>query len=97
MSNAEIHAKLAAGEELQILDVREPDEFSSGHILGASSIPLGVLEKALSQLDPNLSYYLVCRTGTRSDMACHLLAEQGFNHIQNVLPGMSQWTFDIEK
>lgn len=96
-TNSEIKAKLAAGEKLHILDVREPDEFANGHIPGAISIPLGELEKTLSQLDPNLTYYLVCRTGSRSDMACHTLADQGFDHIHNVLPGMSQWTWDTQK
>ncbi|WP_310502115.1 rhodanese-like domain-containing protein [Paenibacillus qinlingensis] len=92
-----MRAKLAAGESLHILDVREPDEFANGHIPGATSIPLGELVNNLSQLQPDHTYYLVCRTGSRSDMACHTLAEHGFANIHNVTPGMSQWTFDIEK
>ena len=97
LTNDEIAAKLAAGEKIHIIDVREPSEFASGHIPGAISMPLGELEQKLSQLEPDRAYYLVCRTGSRSDMACHKLAERGFGQIMNVTPGMSQWTFEIER
>ncbi|WP_338118545.1 rhodanese-like domain-containing protein [Paenibacillus qinlingensis] len=96
ITNDEIGAKLAAGEKLHILDVREPAEFASGHMPGAMSMPLGELEKRLSQLETDRTYYLICRTGSRSDRACHILAERGFPNIKNVTPGMLQWTFDIE-
>jgi rhodanese-related sulfurtransferase/TusA-related sulfurtransferase len=97
MTNEEIQAKAASGEKLQILDVREPAEYAFGHISGAISIPLGELEEKMTQLDPNSEYYVVCRTGNRSDMACQMLTEKGFRSIKNVIPGMSQWAHNVEK
>lgn len=95
-TNEELQSKLAASEDIVILDVREPAEYAFGHIPGAVSIPLGDLEDRLSELDPEDSIHVVCRTGSRSDLACHLLAEHGFQHVSNVVPGMSAWTGPIE-
>jgi rhodanese-related sulfurtransferase/TusA-related sulfurtransferase len=95
--NDEIQAKVAAGEKLHIIDVREPVEYAFGRIPGALSIPLGDLEDKLNQLDPGDDYYVVCRTGNRSDIACQMLSEKGFKNIRNITPGMSQWAHDVEK
>ncbi|MEW9700911.1 sulfurtransferase TusA family protein [Paenibacillus sp. SI8] len=96
VSNNELHAKGAAGEKLNILDVREPAEYAFGRIPGSISVPLGELEERMAQLDPDSAYYVVCRAGNRSDMACQMLAERGFKKITNVMPGMSEWVHDIE-
>ncbi|SDX71799.1 sulfurtransferase TusA family protein [Paenibacillus sp. CF384] len=97
ISNEEIRNKLSAGEKLKILDVREPAEYAFGRIAGAQSLPLGELEKRLHELDPEQEYYLVCRSGNRSDMACQTLAEQGFKNVKNAVQGMTKWTGEVEK
>ncbi|MGG1554414.1 sulfurtransferase TusA family protein [Paenibacillus ferrarius] len=97
IGNGDIAAKLAAGEKLTILDVREPAEFAFGHIPGAYSIPLGNLESRLAALNSQETLYVICRTGTRSDLACLLLAERGYTKLYNVLPGMSQWNGPIQQ
>ncbi|CAG7607683.1 Sulfur carrier protein TusA [Paenibacillus solanacearum] len=95
--NEEVHAKLASGEPVTVIDVREPAEYAFGRIPGAVSIPLGQLEQRLDSLDSEAVYYVVCRTGTRSDMACRIMADKGFRSVHNVLPGMSLWTYDLER
>jgi rhodanese-related sulfurtransferase/TusA-related sulfurtransferase len=97
ISNEELQNKLSAGEKLNIIDVREPAEYAFGRIPGAKSIPLGELEKRLSELDPNEEYYMVCRTGNRSDTACQTLVEKGFKNVKNAVQGMTQWTGEVEK
>jgi rhodanese-related sulfurtransferase/TusA-related sulfurtransferase len=96
-SNEELAEKLASGEKICVLDVREPAEYSFSRIPGAISIPLGELEEKLGQLQQDQEYYVVCRTGTRSDMACQLLAERGFSKVKNVVPGMSGWHGPTER
>jgi rhodanese-related sulfurtransferase/TusA-related sulfurtransferase len=96
-TNDELQARVDAGEKLIILDVREPAEYAFGRIPGAISLPLGELEEKMTQLDPNNEYFVVCRTGNRSDMACQMLTERGFENIKNVTPGMSQWVHFVEK
>ncbi|QNR20003.1 hypothetical protein HNY42_03260 [Exiguobacterium sp. Helios] len=79
-----------------VLDVRETAEYAFAHIPSAVNIPLGELEERIEELDMSKTIYVVCRTGSRSDLACQQLDAKGFN-VQNVVPGMSDWAFDTEK
>lgn len=97
LTNEELQNKLEAGDKPLVLDVREPAEYAFHRIPGAISIPLGELENRLSELNPDQEIHVVCRTGTRSDMACQLLNEKGFTNVKNVMPGMSGWTGPTEK
>ncbi|MGN1384995.1 MAG: sulfurtransferase TusA family protein [Bacillus sp. (in: firmicutes)] len=95
ISNDEIIARSQSGG--LILDVREEAEYQFGHIAGAKNIPMGDLESRLSELDENQDIYVICRTGKRSDLAAQKLANKGFKHVYNVLPGMSSWTGETIK
>ncbi|TXK84378.1 sulfurtransferase TusA family protein [Paenibacillus sp. N3.4] len=93
LSNDELQLKLEqSNEDSLVIDVREPAEYAFGHIPGARSIPLGVLEERLPSLDPTKTIYVICRTGTRSDMAAQRLSNKGFTKVTNIIPGMSEWT-----
>lgn len=96
MSNEELDQKLSAGEDIHVLDVREPAEYVFSRIPGAISVPLGKIEEKLGQLDPNKQYAVICRTGSRSDMACQILADKGFTNLKNIVPGMSEWQGSTE-
>ncbi|WP_209124754.1 sulfurtransferase TusA family protein [Alkalihalobacillus sp. BA299] len=91
VNNEELQAKLANNEDILVLDVRESAEYAFNHIPGAKSIPLGELENRLSELSSDKEIYVVCRTGSRSDLAAQKLTEAGFTHVINVVPGMSEW------
>ncbi|AZV43338.1 hypothetical protein BAOM_2729 [Peribacillus asahii] len=80
-----------------ILDVREEAEYAFGHIEGSKSIPMGELEDRLDELDKDQEIYVICRTGTRSDLAAQKLTEKGFTKVYNVLPGMGSWNGDLSK
>lgn len=97
ISSEQLQEKLASGEDVQVLDVREPAEYAFQRIPGAISVPAGELERRLDQLNPNQEYYVICRTGNRSDMACQTLTERGFTKVHNVVPGMSGWQGDTER
>ena len=80
-----------------ILDVREAAEFAFGHIPGAKSIPLGELADRLDELHKEEPVYVICRTGTRSDLAAKQLATAGFKYVRNVLPGMNAYNGELKK
>ncbi|OCS84720.1 sulfurtransferase TusA family protein [Caryophanon tenue] len=80
-----------------ILDVREAAEYAFGHIPGAVSIPMGELAQRMNELQQDEAIYVICRTGTRSDMAAQQLAEAGFTNIKNVLPGMVGYEGELAK
>jgi rhodanese-related sulfurtransferase/TusA-related sulfurtransferase len=88
-TNEELAAKLET--DITVLDVREPAEYAFGHIRGAVSVPLGEIEHEVSELDKEKETYVICRTGSRSDMAAQKLTELGFTNVRNVVPGMSKW------
>ena len=93
--NATLAGKLS-DENVIVLDVREKAEYAFNHIPGAVSIPLGELENRMNELNKDKEVYVVCRTGNRSDMAAQLLDEKGFANVFNVVPGMSDWSGDLE-
>ncbi|MEC3605870.1 sulfurtransferase TusA family protein [Bacillus glycinifermentans] len=97
IQNEELQKKVEAKEQITVVDVREPAEYSSGHILGAVSIPLGELEKRANELNRDGKIYVVCRTGNRSDLAAKKLANNGFENVENVLQGMAEWSGPVEK
>ena len=78
---------------VQIVDVREPDEFggSLGHIAGAKLIPLGLLTRRLEELSKDTPIALVCRSGARSAQASVLLRNAGFVRVANLAGGMLRW------
>ncbi|TLS49982.1 rhodanese-like domain-containing protein [Paenibacillus antri] len=90
----EVKERLAKGEKLNILDVREPEEWESGHIPNAKHLPLGSIGQRLSELDPTQSYIIVCRGGNRSGLACELLEELGYD-VTNMPGGMSHWQGEV--
>lgn len=90
-SNEELEERLASGDDITIIDVREAAEYAFQHVKGAVSIPLGELEGGGGQFNAESDIYVICRTGTRSDLACQWLAANGFNRVKNVVPGMSTW------
>lgn len=91
---AEFEQLLRKGD-LNVVDVRETDEFESGHIKGAEHIALGEIPASVQKLDKSKEYHILCLSGARSAMASKYLAQQGFK-IVNVMGGMSAYRGDVE-
>jgi glyoxylase-like metal-dependent hydrolase (beta-lactamase superfamily II)/rhodanese-related sulfurtransferase len=81
------------GAQVQIVDVREPDEFYGvlGHIRGAKLVPLGQLAQRASELDRSRPIVTVCRAGGRSAQAVVILQKAGFDKAANLAGGMLRW------
>jgi glyoxylase-like metal-dependent hydrolase (beta-lactamase superfamily II)/rhodanese-related sulfurtransferase len=78
---------------VQILDVREPEEFTGplGHIEGAILIPLGELAERAGELTKDRPIVAVCRAGGRSAQATVILQQAGFADVANLTGGMLRW------
>ena len=74
----------------QLIDVRTPGEFATGHIKGAVNIPLNTLSDRLGELDKSTGVVLYCRSGQRSGNAARVLEAAGFQNVHN-LGAMSRW------
>lgn len=79
-------AKYQAGE-IQVLDVREQEEYDALHLEGVTLLPLSELLDRYTELDKAQPYYVICRSGKRSARACQFLEEQGYD-VTNVQGGM---------
>ena len=74
-----------------MLDVREPDEWNSGHIPGATLVPLGQLPDRLNELPVDQEIVVVCRSGNRSATGRDILLDAGFNQVTSMAGGMNEW------
>ncbi|PRQ11556.1 sulfurtransferase [Corynebacterium sp. 13CS0277] len=74
----------------QLIDVREPEEFSQVHAAGAVNVPLAQVPSALGTLDVDRDVYVICQSGGRSARAAQYLAANGIDAI-NVAGGTSAW------
>lgn len=75
-----------------VVDVREPDEYSAGHVPGAVNVPLGDVGLRLPEcLSPSGVTYMICRSGARSARACEVLIDAGHRAV-NVAGGTLAWT-----
>jgi rhodanese-related sulfurtransferase len=76
------------------VDVREPDEFKAGHILGAKNIPRGTIEwmvpKQISD-DKNASIVVYCEHGSRGALATYTLVRMGYINVKNLDGGRAAW------
>lgn len=93
----EAKERMAADKNLLILDVREPDEFQSGHISGAVNYPWdsGVLRQEYGKLSADNSVLLVCKTGTRSSLAANFLISAGFTKVYDMIGGMDNMNIPV--
>jgi len=80
-------------ETVQLLDVREPDEFEGplGHIRGAKLIPLGELSRRAGEVLNDRPVVAVCRAGARSAQAVLILQQAGINKVAKLAGGMLRW------
>ena len=87
------HALAEVAHAVQVLDVREPEEFAHGlgHIDGALLVPLGELEARLAELPRARPIVTVCRSGARSARAAAMLGKAGFADVANLAGGMLRW------
>jgi adenylyltransferase/sulfurtransferase len=81
---------------IQVIDVREPDEFQIAHVNGVPLFPLSILPQQFTKLNPNQQIYIHCKSGVRSLRALHFLREQGFKYVKSVKGGISAWSDEID-
>jgi len=93
ISKDEIKTRLDAGEELHLVDVREPDERAEFNI-GGIFLPLGNIQMMQTEDIEDLKNEEVicyCRSGNRSMQACLMLETFGFTNVRNMEGGMNGW------
>ena len=95
MEPVELKRKLDAGEDVFILDVREPHEYQICHLNGYL-LPLGDLPKRVSELDSARTIVAHCRSGMRSAQAVEFLRTAGFRKVWNLKGGILAWSDTVD-
>jgi molybdopterin/thiamine biosynthesis adenylyltransferase/rhodanese-related sulfurtransferase len=91
----ELKRRQTAGEDVFVLDVREPHEYQIANI-GGHLIPLNDLPKRVGELDREKNIVVQCKSGGRSQRAAEFLQQQGFQHIENLAGGITAWSEKVD-
>ena len=92
MSALELKAALDRGDDLVVVDVREPQEYQISRIAGSMLIPLGDLPQRYAELDRNAWSSCQCSSGVRSAKAAAFLRSVGFPRVVNLTGGILAWS-----
>lgn len=97
---SELRAQMSESPDLQVIDVRRPGEYATGHVPGALSISLQEIESLRSRVDSSRPAAVICAGGFRSSIGASILKRHGFGaELFNVIGGTAAWIgagFDVE-
>jgi len=93
---SDLAARLRRGDDIDLIDVREPHELNIAQIPNVRLIPLGTLAEALPTLDSSREAVVICRTGARSGRAVQQLRAAGFAKVWNLAGGIHRWADEVD-
>lgn len=94
---SELKARLDNGADIQLIDVRQPDEYAFAKIEGAKLIPLGELMSRMGEIDAGRDTVIHCKMGGRSARAIEALEQAGFTGtLYNLVGGITAWSNDVD-
>ncbi|MEO6209162.1 MAG: molybdopterin-synthase adenylyltransferase MoeB [Gemmatimonadaceae bacterium] len=96
ISPVQLAARIARGDDFDLIDVREPHEWDIARIPGARLIPLAMLVNELSTLDSARDIVVHCKVGGRSAKAVQQLQASGFRKVWNLAGGITRWSDDVD-
>jgi len=93
----QLNEKLTSGEDVVLIDVREPYEWSAGHIDRAIHIPMNQVPQRLAEIPKDREVVMICRSGARSGhVQQHLLQSAGYSRVKNLIGGMQGWAREVD-
>ncbi len=94
---SELKALFDAGDNIQLIDVRQPDEFAFARIDRAKLIPLGEVVKRMGEIDDTKDTVIYCKMGGRSAHAIEFMQHAGFKgNLKNLAGGITAWSNEID-
>jgi sulfur-carrier protein adenylyltransferase/sulfurtransferase len=96
MTVLELKAHMDRGDDVFVLDVREPHEYEINRLPGSTLIPLGDLAERFTELDPAREIVCQCKSGVRSARAASFLRDHGFKHVKNLKGGILAWVDQVD-
>ena len=97
ISATDLKRRMDAGEDIQLIDVRQPEEWAFAKIEGAKLIPLGEIMKRMNEIDPTRETVIHCKAGMRSARAVEALKQAGFSgDLKNLKGGITAWSNEVD-
>lgn len=93
---SELEIRLKNGEEVNLIDVREPMEYQIAHIEGAKLLPLSQFNEWINDLNPEDEIIVMCHHGIRSANLCMFLIRNGFAKVINLDGGIDLWSKEVD-
>ena len=92
----ELAERLERGDQVLLLDVREPVEWTAGHLANAQHIPMRQVPTQLESLPRDVEIVVYCRSGARSANVQHYLLNNGFTKVKNLAGGLIAWAREVD-
>jgi len=89
--------KMKNGEDVNLIDVREPVEYEIARIEGAHLLPLSRFREWIDALEPVGETIVMCHHGVRSAQVCAYLMQNGFEKVFNLEGGIDSWSLDVDE
>lgn len=97
ISATELKRRIDAGDDIQIIDVRQPDENAFAKIPGAKLIPLGDVISRIGEINPDRETVIHCKMGGRSAKAIEVLKQAGYSgDLKNLKGGITAWSNEVD-
>jgi adenylyltransferase/sulfurtransferase len=97
ISATDLKRRMDAGDDIQLIDVRQPEEWAFAKIDGAKNIPLGELMKRASEIDEKRETVIHCKMGGRSAKAIEILRHLGYEgSLKNLRGGITAWSNEVD-
>ncbi|HEY0100507.1 MAG TPA: rhodanese-like domain-containing protein [Pyrinomonadaceae bacterium] len=97
ISPTEFAERIARGERVRLIDVREPEEFELARVEGAELLPLSRFQEWAGALEAEEEIVVMCHHGIRSAHVCAHLAAQGFTKMVNLAGGIERWSVEVDR
>lgn len=95
ISPTELKSRMDAGDNIQVIDVREPFEYEICNI-GAELIPMGDIPSNLDKISRDKDVIIHCKSGGRSGNITQFLMAQGFDNVHNLRGGILAWSDEVD-
>ena len=97
ISATDLKRRMDAGEDIQLIDVRQPEEWAFAKIEGAKLIPLGEIINRMGEIDETRETVIHCKAGMRSAQAVQALQRAGFKgDLKNLKGGITAWSNEVD-
>jgi rhodanese-related sulfurtransferase len=93
----QLKERLMRGDDLRLLDVREPEEVAIAPFPDALHLPMNEIPSQIQALDAAAEWVVVCHHGIRSAQVAMYLARMGFERVANLTGGIDRWSLTVDK